>query len=573
MSGIVGFTFGSASRLRNNANRVLGEMQGLITHQDFYVKDELFCDGYVCATRSHLNISQKRQQPYHELGMYVWLDGEFYNQGELCEQLVPVNSNDLELLLKLFLKSNGDFRFLEQIDGTYSAVIYDSNQKKIHLITDALGLRQLYWIVRDGCLVWGSEVKAMLALPNFHPKIDSRALDEFLSVGHLLGDRTWFEGVELLPSGTVLTWDIKQRSIKKQRYWWWDEIRPLAGRIDEGEVVEELGRLFIDAVNRRSRQGERVGLKLSGGCDSRAVLAAMPERGYPIHAVTFGKKGCEDIRIAGLAARARGATHHVVEINRRNWFILRVRGVWKTDGHLELLHMHDIGALPELKERFDILLSGRLASLSIGASYLGKSHMNEIQKIQNRGRRFIKLANETNDLYLASRSPFTDNNLVRFSKAIPIRLRRNAYIYHKMLLNTFPQYFRTIPWEAIGVPISWPTSIVRGIQFSQRVKQKLLRELSRVGFQDKDRHNYADYTTWIRQEPARSFFGSNLNNPKALYPEFISRERVLTDWENHLKGWNRAAQLSRYLTLEIWLQQVFEGKYRQAEEVSLLLVE
>ena len=567
MSGIVGFAFGSASRLRNNASRILGEMQGLITHQDFYMKDELFCDGYVCATRSHLNISQRRQQPYHELGMYVWLDGEFYNRNELCDQLVTLNSNDLELLLKLFLKSNGDFRSLGLIDGTYSAVIYDSIHQMVHLITDSLGLRQLYWTCRNGYLAWGSEVKAMLALPDFEPRIDSDAVHEFFDIGHLLEDRTWFEGVKLLPSGTVLTWDIRRQALQMRRYWWWDEIKPLTGRIDEGAIVEELGRLFIDAVDRRSRSGERVGLKLSGGCDSRAVLAAMPGRGYPLHAVTFGKKGCPDIRIAASAARVKGAVHCIVEANQLNWFMLRVRGVWKTDGHLNLLHMHDIGALPQMKELFDISLGGRLASLSIGASYLGKSHMNEIKKIQNRGRRFITLGDETDDLYLKPRNPFTDKNLTRFSKAIPRSLRRNAYIYHKMLVNTFPEYFRTIPWEAIGIPISWPSHIVRGIQFSQRVKYRLLRELSRVGFWEKDPHRYADYSRWIRQEPVRSFIDALLRDPGALYREYISRDQVLNDWERHLNGRNRADQLCRYLTFEVWLQQVFEGKYRRGEEV------
>ena len=85
----------------------------------------------------------------------------------------------------------------------------------------------------------------------------------------------------------------------------------MTGKIDVDEVAEELGRLFIDAVNRRCNQ-KGIGVCLSGGLDSRAILAAMPNRQEPIHTITFGKRGCDDIRIASKVAKIKGASHHVV---------------------------------------------------------------------------------------------------------------------------------------------------------------------------------------------------------------------------------------------------------------------
>jgi asparagine synthase (glutamine-hydrolysing) len=557
MPGLVGFANLDDSQV--NRTRVLQKMLELIIHNDSSVRDEFFSDASVCATRSHIEANSNNTHPYHRDGIYIWLDGEFYNQREISVDPQSALDDDAAILLALF-KQSRDFSFLRQIDGIFSAAIYDSIEQKVYLITDRYGLRHLYWTVHKGGLVWGSEVKAMLALPGFEPKIDLRAVEEFFGVGHLLEDRTWFEGVELLSSGTVLTWDIREQSLRKQRYWRWDEITPIVGRIDPEEIAQELGRLFIDAVGRRCREGERIGLMLSGGLDSRAILAATPDKGYPIHGVTFGKRGCDDIRIASLAAEVKGAVHRIVEISENNWLMPRLDGVWWTDGQLDLMHMHGIEALPEIKRWCDVCLNGFLGDATIGGSYLNDPKVGEIEKIENRGRRFIALS--VFRPHVKERIPFFDNQFMNLTIAIPGKLRAGSYIYDKMLLKMFPQFFKTIPWQKTGIPISWPSSITKGALLLRRVKDKLLRESSRLGFQYNSRNDYTNYASWIRQEPAKSFFKMVLTNSLAIYPNYVSERQVNEDLEKHLNGDNRAEVLCRYLTFEVWLQQIFEGRFR-----------
>ena len=72
------------------------------------------------------------------------------------------------------------------------------------------------------------ELKAFLELPDFEPTIDPLAVEDFFGLRYLIGDRTWFEGVELLPAATVLTWDIQQQSLQRDRYWWWDDVKPIS---------------------------------------------------------------------------------------------------------------------------------------------------------------------------------------------------------------------------------------------------------------------------------------------------------------------------------------------------------
>jgi len=200
----------------------------------------------------------------------------------------------------------------------------------------------------------------------------------------MVGDETWLRGVELVPAATVITWDIASASIaRKHRYWWWNEIKPLTGKIDEDLLTEELGRLFRGAVARRSSGSKTIGLTLSGGLDSRAILAAMPG-GRSLHAVTFGKKGCGDILIASRAARVKGAAHHVAEMNSANWLEQRCNGVWWTDGQFNLLHMNALAGLPLMSQLYDISLDGFLGDAVLGGSYISDREAGVVEKIDSR---------------------------------------------------------------------------------------------------------------------------------------------------------------------------------------------
>ncbi|MHB8840631.1 MAG: asparagine synthase-related protein [Candidatus Aquicultor sp.] len=572
MPGIVGFV--TEPIADKQAQATIKEMQDLITHHDFYRQDDLFNDGWVYATRSHTDIIQKQPQPYYECGIYVWLDGEFYNQDQLAKHLDSTTDYTDPALLTALFKHYRDFSFLRHVDGIYSAVIYDSVRQQVHLITDRYGLQHLYWTIHQGSLAWGSEAKAMLALPGFTPKINAQTLDDFFAMGYLCENRTWFEGVDVLSSGTVFTWDIRERSDHVERYWYWDQIKPITGAIEEGEITEELARRFIASVERRCQGSERISLTLSGGLDSRAILASLPKLEHPAHAITFGKAGCDDIRIAAMVAKLKSVHHHAFEISADNWLTSRINGVWWTDGQKNLMHMHGIEGLTLMKGFADVNLDGFFGDVGIGGAYLNRNRLSandakfsEIELIGNRARRFVFLGPKFEGVYLKARHPFCANDLLELAMSLPEDMRKNSYIYNKMLLKAFPEFFATIPYQNTGVPISWAPQKAKILRFPKRVKNKLRKEATRlIGNTYDDPYNYTDYQKWLRHEPAKSFFKKVLTNASAIYPEYIAREQVLTDVEKHLGGENHADDVCRYVTFEIWLQQVFEGRYRSGCE-------
>ncbi len=579
MPGLVGFVGRNLDL--ETGKTILKDMRDLVTHDTTYVKDELFLKDDVCASRSHLNVVQKARQPFHRNGVYIWLDGEFFDGREAAQ----CEGGDPAVLYRLYQEA-ADLSNLKRIDGIFSAVIFDSNKQLVHLATDRFGLRYLYWTVHEEGLLWTSEVKAVLAHPGFRPKIDERAVTQFHEVGYLLEDRTWLKGVELLSSGTVLTWDIRDRSLRRARYWWWDEIHAQGANVDRSEVLEVAGRGFKDAVERRSGLGDGIGVTLSGGLDSRAILAAIPARSEPVHAFTFGKSGCDDIRIAKRAAIAKGAVHHVVEIDARNWFSDRLKGVWWTDGHLNLMHMHGIELLDRMKGIVKINLHGFLGDVIMGGSYLqdGQNfrdhhflplvakHLGcrddlvenweaykslaspEAYLIQNRGRRFIAGGLQILGTSIEQREPFFDSGMIELWLGLPGYLRLRSRLYNQMLVHNFPSYFKRIPWKDTGMPIGWPEGLAWVAGLGRKVQDRISGGVGGKA--------YSDYPEWLRQDPARSFINELLFDSKAIYPDYIPKDGVEAEWACHLNGVDRAERICRYLTFEIWLQQVFGGRFR-----------
>lgn len=589
MSGIVGFTVSNGGGEEDTGK--LTAMWNLIAdascrdtiglHRDLHV----FCafDDRNASTESASHVGDD---------IAVWLDGEIFDFGASLKGL-DSETNTAKLVAALY-RQNG-LEFFKSVDGIFSVVIYDRVRKQLHLVNDRYGLRQLYiWRSPDGGVVWASKVRAFLEAPGFRPRIDHSALHDFIEIGYLMEDRTWFEGVTLLPSASLFTWDIRARGATQQRYWWWDKIKSLNGRLNEDDIAEELGDRFVQAVERRARPNERTGLFLSGGLDSRAILAAMPNHSDPVHVATFGIDGCLDRVLAARAADVRGAVSHQYEMNEQNWLPPRINNIWLSDGQHDLMHMHGVEVVPLVRNHFKINISGFGGDGTIGGSYLRKDALDcpitaeraarfmgcnpdrlkiggqyaalnklDYYFLHNRVRRFLYGAVAlSTPMGLPCRMPFFDNRLIEFVYSVPDTLRFGSRIYRKMLLRKFPTYFKSIPWQKTGVPIGYPDKFTKLIQYERRVRRKLSVLTGGMMANPYKSNSFADYDQWIRNDPARSFFGKLLDSPDALYQAYLPKETVKSCWDRHLAGMNNSQALCRYATLEIWLQQVFEGRLR-----------
>jgi asparagine synthase (glutamine-hydrolysing) len=434
--------------------------------------------------------------------------------------------------------------------------------------------------------------------PDFSSEIDPTAVDDFIDLGYMTEQRTWFKNVSLLPSGSLLTWDVLRNIGRQTRYWWWDKIKSLATRLDENEVIDELGTLFVRAVEKRVRPGERIGVELSGGLDSRAVLAATPDYGSVLNTVTFGIEGCADRVIAARAAAVRGAANHGFSLDANNWLLPRFKGVWLSEGQTSLLHMHGIEAAALESELFDIALNGFLGDLVLGGSWLARDVLDhpitpelvgrligrdprkidvpkeylllnktDFYYLQNRARRFTYNGLVMMSDCIETRIPFYDNKLIEFSYSLSDALRLEGHIYRKMLLRKFPEFYRRIPWQKTGFPIGMSNNLANFLNLTRRARRKFSR-LSGGFFRDPlSRRDYTDYPSWLRQEHTRTVFTALFNNPRAIYPGYLPKSTVQLAWDDHLRGVDHSDEIFKFATFEIWLQQAFEKKLRTEPDV------
>ena len=502
-----------------------------------------------------------------QTGHIAWLDGEFFNRSALARSA----TSDPEFLVQAITDER---ELLNRIDGLFAGVVFDTHKNELHIVTDRYGLRPLYWTRLGNRIAWASQTKAFLALPEFSPAIDPISRDIFFATGQLPSDRTWLKGVAPVPAATKMTFRISDGSLTQRRYWSWDEIVPLDRHHSQRELAHELGARFRTAVEQRTTS--QTGLALSGGLDSRAILAAMSR--VP-KTFTFGHPDSADVRIAAQAASVKNAPHTVFPIHNQNWLLPRISGVWYADGALDLLHMHGIEHLKQQKEACDICLNGAGGDGLAGAGHLfppnklsdylkNKLHVRANSDVIQHLETAFNNAGSAHAFYidwrmrgftlhgprlgllhgLEYRLPFLDNQVQEFLYSIPLQQKANNRLYRQMLLQTFPEYFKNIPYQATGFPISYSPWTI-----------KILRGLARL--RNRPSHTFADYANWLRQSP-----GKNLGD-HLLY----NTSETSKLWQRHLAGEDHTVILGRYLTYQLYLLQLFDSKYRTSEEVAELL--
>ena len=185
------------------------------------------------------------------------IEGEAYNVGDVADEL-SLEATSLSGLLLAAENSQKLDKCLNRLDGYFCAALYNVAARTLKLISDRYGMRLLYWYHKNGVFAWGSEVKAILAVDGVDKELDRTSYECFLDLGHLMGDHTWFKHIKLIKPATVLEYDLANNSVNNRHYWRWSEIRPSDLTFDE--AVNELGKRFIEAVQRRFDPSERIGI-------------------------------------------------------------------------------------------------------------------------------------------------------------------------------------------------------------------------------------------------------------------------------------------------------------------------
>lgn len=201
-------------------------------------------------------------------------NGEIYNFQELRAELEALghqfrSRTDSEVLLNAYAEWGEGA--LARLNGMFAFAIWDRQAKTLFLARDRYGIKPLYYFRQGNLFLFGSEAKAMLAHPDCRPGLDREALLEYFTFQNFFTDRTLFANVKLLPAGNHMT-VTAGGDVRLRRYWDYHFAEPERAA-DEREYLEELDRLFQQAVNRQLVSDVDVGSYLSGGMDSGSITA------------------------------------------------------------------------------------------------------------------------------------------------------------------------------------------------------------------------------------------------------------------------------------------------------------
>ena len=204
-------------------------------------------------------------------------NGEVYNYRELRAELESLghrffSTSDTEVVLRAYMEWGKSC--VSRFNGMFAFVIRDKSKQSLFLARDRYGIKPLYYAKAGNVFLFASEQKAILKHPKMNAETDYEALLEYFTFQNIFTDRTLLKGIRLFPPGHFgsVSSNGNGGDLKLTQYWDYDFREP-EHRVSDAEYVEELDRLFRQAVKRQLVSDVEVGAYLSGGLDSGAVTA------------------------------------------------------------------------------------------------------------------------------------------------------------------------------------------------------------------------------------------------------------------------------------------------------------
>lgn len=287
---------------------------------------EVWCDQRSGIAMSHrrlsiIDLSAMGAQPMASScgRMIISYNGEIYNADEIRRELESTGitfrgHSDTEVLVEACAKW-GIKKSVQRMIGMFAFALWDNQRNSLSLVRDRLGIKPLYWKQQGKLFLFGSELKALRAHPDWDSDIDRDALVAYLRFGYVPAPRSIYSGVRKLEPGAILA-AASDGSIHTEYYWKLGDVvdrgrnEPFRG--SSKEAADHLDTLLSDAVKRRMAADVPLGALLSGGIDSSTVVALMQaQSSTPVksYSIGFDEQGYNEANHAKIVAEHLGTEH------------------------------------------------------------------------------------------------------------------------------------------------------------------------------------------------------------------------------------------------------------------------
>jgi asparagine synthase (glutamine-hydrolysing) len=367
MCGIAGIV--GSERLDSDAPARALAMRDIITHRG---PDEagLHCDDWAALAHRRLSIVDLStgQQPLSNEDGSIWIvfNGEIYNHADIRRDLEArghryKTKSDTETVVHAYEEWGDDC--VHRFRGMFAFAIWDAPKRRLLLVRDRLGIKPLYWTRAGDRLLFGSEIKAILASDLVQARTNAAALPELLSTRYVSGAETMFKGIHKLLPGHLLVFEQGEMKIRQ----YWDvpvgQPRPASPTSNRTrDVVSEFRDLLAESVKLRLMSDVPLGMFLSGGIDSSAIaalMAGMIDRPLQTFSVAFESRAFNELEYAREVARVIKADSHEIVIDDADFFDALPTLIWHEDepiAHASSVPLYFVSALA--RQHVTVVLTG-----------------------------------------------------------------------------------------------------------------------------------------------------------------------------------------------------------------------
>ena len=598
MPGIVGLI---TKIPRERAEHELQRMVAAIRHESFYetgtwIDESLgvyvgwaarkgsFSDGMpLCNERGDVSLVFSGEE-FSELGT----NSTLRRNGHKLETPGP------SYLLDLYEQ---DPAFPACLNGRFHGLLTDRTRRTATLFNDRYGMQRIYCHESKEAFYFAAEAKAILAIRPELRKADLRGLGELISCGCVLGNRTIFNGIQVLPPGSAWVFrnsslELKGRYFKPQE---WEQQEQL----DAETYYQRLREVFSQILPRYFAGAEKIGISLTGGLDSRMIMAwqKSPPGSLPCYSFGGSYRDCQDVVIAHRVAEACGQTHQVIPVAEEflsGFPHYAERTVYLTDGCVDTSHAPDLFVNEKARQIAPARMTGnyggevlrRVRAFKAGSPPAGLFHSDLEPYFKQAQATYDELI-QTHPLsfavfrqapwhhygllsleqtQLALRSPFLDNQLVRTVFQAPdsacrdnqaslrliaagnpslenIRTDRGLAGNHNSLVSAWNRAFFEFTYKA---EYAYDYGMPQWIAKADHLLSSLRLERLFLG-----RQKFYHFRVWYRDQLS-AYVREILLDSRTMSRPYLNPKKVEEVVQGHLTGGrNYTTEIHKLLTLEL----------------------
>jgi len=379
-------------RLDNNQERVRTLIQGItekLRHFEFYESD---CHIYGKVGLGKIDVTSRFHNGIYidfATNIIVSLYGDIFEYVDLGRDLVIRENLRPEEAIATIYKEFGA-KTPEKLNGDFNVSIYDPQKDRLLIFNDRFGFRHMYIYQDDDILMFAPEIKAFTQYPQFDKTIDENGIADYFNFSYHMGDRTMFKRTKLLPPASCL--EVRENKIKLTTYWKpkYENKRKIS---DLSECINTGYQLFCQSVARRLNNSKDVLIPLSGGLDSRLILAVAVENGCNITTATFGNRACLDYKIAQQVCSALGVDMPRMVTIHPDWLseFAGQLNMLNECNHASLGLTTQYGFVKTMGQNYDCFLNGIFGGhLTFGSPYFNRTDLNANYSRSERTVRIIR---------------------------------------------------------------------------------------------------------------------------------------------------------------------------------------